>query len=554
MISTFEAIVRSRGWYRRIIALLAGAFGALALAPVSFAPALVVTFCVAVWLLDGATTRRDTTHGAVLNGASLRDAFGAGWWVGFGYFLAGFWWLGSAFFFDPEFLWALPLGIVGLPLVLAIFTGCGFVMARLLWSPGAARILALAIGLGAADWARGHLLTGFPWNSFGMGLGGNLVTAQLASLIGSDGLNVVTVALFATPATLIDGRRWRRPIAAAAAGLALIIGFGEWRLSGGSAGFEPGATVRIMQPGLQPDASFTYDNKAAIVAHYIALSTQVNPATGRTLEDVRLLVWPESAFPFLLAREVDERAAIGAMLPPGTRLVTGAARETRRLGDDGRRVRSLYYNDIMVIGRGGTILDSYDKIHLVPFGEYLPFDSVLRRLGLHNFIAIPGGFEPGHTRAPLVLQGLPPAAPSICYEAIFTGAVGTTTGGVAPRFLLNVTNDGWFGRTPGPAQHFAQARLRTIEEGMPMIRGAATGISAIIDPYGRIVDRLKLGDEGILDGLIPTPISQPLAARLSKLAFPLCLMVTVLIWLLLCFRHDVLRRDLFSFATKNKVV
>ena len=549
MIWTVESVVRSRGWHRRAIALLAGAFGALALAPLDIAPALVVTLCVAIFLLDGTLSREGFSN---VDTKALRAAFGVGWWLGFGYFLAGFWWLGSAFFFDPDFLWALPFGVVGLPLLLAIFTGGGFVLARLLWSPGAARVFALALGLGAADWARGHILTGFPWNSFGMGLGGHLLTAQLASLIGLDGLNLVTVALFAAPATLFDGSRGR-PTLVAAGALGLIIAFGAWRLSGGPVGVEPGATVRIMQPGPQPNEAFSYENRAAIVAHYIALSTQANPVTGRTLADMRLLVWPESAFPFILARDPDQLAAIGAMLPPRTTLVTGAAREAGHVGEDGRS-SSVYFNDILVVGSGGTILDKYDKIHLVPFGEYLPFDWLLRRLGLHNFVAIPGGFEPGVSRDALVLPGLPAAAPSICYEAIFPGEVDTLLGPVAPRFLLNVTNDGWFGLTPGPAQHFAQARLRTIEEGLPLIRGAATGISAIVDPYGRIVEELKLGREGILDGIVPKPILPPLVARAKKIALTAVFIVTAMFWRWLSTRQKRSAAMLISFAAKKKKV
>jgi apolipoprotein N-acyltransferase len=210
-------------------------------------------------------------------------------------------------------------------------------------------------------------------------------------------------------------------------------------------------------------------------------------------------------------------AKIGAALPPTTTLVTGAAREEDVPAGRGHEAYSDYYNAIQVIASGGTIVDSYDKIHLVPFGEYLPFGQLLGRLGLRNFVDVPGGFEPGAIRHALVIPGMPPASPLLCYEAIFSGAVGTTsTGGrqeQTPRFLLNLTNDGWFGLTSGPYQHFAQARLRTIEEGLPMVRGAATGISALIDPYGRILEALPLGPEGIIDGLLPAPIRPPVFAR-----------------------------------------
>lgn len=518
-----DAIILSGGWTRRLIALGTGAFGALALAPIGFGPALIVPLVTAVWLLDGSCDRAPTGGlRFVWPGiGALRLAFGAGWWLGFGYFVAGFWWLSAAFLIDPEFAWALPLGVIGVPALLALFTAVGFVLARLLWAPGSARILALALGLGIAEWARGHLFTGFPWNPLGMGLGGTLVTAQLAALVGLDGLTVVTVALFAAPATLCDGHDrkplWTPTLVAVAAGV-LICAYGAVRLAETRTADVPNVVVRIMQPGLRPDEKFSPENKDAIVAHYIELSKREDAAKSTRLADVTMLVWPESAFPFILTRDPRALATIGAFLPPETVLVTGAAREEDIPPEQGHPAHSDYYNAIEVIASGGTIIDTYDKIHLVPFGEYLPFGHVLNRLGLRNFVAIPGGFEPGNLRRALVIPGMPPASPLICYEAIFPGAVQPSRGARSsrPRFLLNVTNDGWFGLTSGPYQHFAQARLRTIEEGLPMIRAAATGISAIVDPYGRILESLPLGPDGIIDGGLPSAIQRPLFARLGQ--------------------------------------
>ncbi len=349
-----------------------------------------------------------------------------------------------------------------------------------------------------------------------MGLGGTLVTAQVAALVGLDGLTLLTIALFAAPATLADrrdGRRDWRPTLAALAALGAILAYGGLRLSQPVAPAGK-AIVRIVQPGLRPDSEFSPENRDRIVDHYIALSQINDSAKHITLDDVAMLVWPESAFPFILQRDPYELAKIGGMLPTGTHLVTGAAREVDVPAGDGRRAHSDYYNAVLVIARGGAIVDSYDKVHLVPFGEYLPFDALLRALGLRNFVAIPGGFEFGATRHALLVPGLPPASPLICYEAIFPGAVGIA-GSPRPEYFLNITNDGWFGRTSGPYQHFAQARLRTIEEGLPMIRGAATGISAVIDPYGRVVAALPLGPEGIIDAALPAPLAPTPFAQFS---------------------------------------
>jgi apolipoprotein N-acyltransferase len=262
-----------------------------------------------------------------------------------------------------------------------------------------------------------------------------------------------------------------------------------------------------MQPNLTQDAKFNPDNKAEIVARYLALSDRATGPNRTGLGDITTLIWPESSFPFILSRDPQALAQIGDALPTGTILVTGAAR-----AEVGPQGRPRYFNAVQVLAHGGVILDSADKVHLVPFGEYLPFDGVLTRLGLHHFVNIPGGFEAGVVHRLIDVPGLPPVAPLICYEAIFPGAV-VPREGPRPGLLLNLTDDGWFGRTAGPYQHLAQARLRTIEEGLPLVRAATTGISAIIDPYGRILESLSLGAEGVLDGNLPKALAPPLAAR-----------------------------------------
>lgn len=522
MLAMADAVILSTGWMRRLIAFGAGAFGALALAPLNAGPALIVPMCVAVWLLDGAAEKGPS--GILQCWRSLGLAFGAGWWLGFGYFVAGLWWLGAAFLIDPEFTWALPLGIIGVPALLAVFPAFGFVVARVIWIPGAGRVLALALGLGLSEWARGHLLTGFPWNPFGMGLGAYLFTAQPAAIVGLDGLNLITIALFAAPATLIDrpdrGLFWRPTFVALGILIVLSI-YGSARLFQTVATSRQATIVRILQPGLRPDEKFKVENKEQIVSRYIDMSKREDEKKKIRLEDVTMLVWPESAFPFILTRDPQMLGRIGAFLPPHTTLVTGAARQEDVPNPRSTGESSVYYNSIEVVARGGKIVDLYDKIHLVPFGEFLPFASLLSQFGLRHFVDVPGGFEPGTIRHLLDIPGMPPASPLVCYEAIFPGEVQATLGSRQARahFLLNVTNDGWFGHTAGPSQHLAQARLRTVEEGLPMVRGAATGISAIIDPYGRLLGTLPLGAEGILDGALPPPIAPTIFASFGERSF-----------------------------------
>src|SRR6202040_791777 len=230
MLAIAASIILAAGWRRRLIALAAGATGALAMAPFNFSPALAVPMTVAVWLIDGCAETLQMPPGRRFRlglPVAAGRAFGVGWWWGFGYFLAGLWWLGAAFLVEGDkFAWALPLGVAGLPAALAIFPGLGFMLARLMWASGPRRIFALGAGLSLAEWLRGHSLTGFPWNTFGMALGGNLVTAQLASIVGLYGLTVTAILIFSAPAVLgeksaMHGARRRLQPPIAAAGLAL---------------------------------------------------------------------------------------------------------------------------------------------------------------------------------------------------------------------------------------------------------------------------------------------------------------------------------------------
>ena len=499
-------VILAWGWPRRAIAFLAGATGALALPPLGFVPALIAPMTIAVWLVDGSVDHgaRETTRWA-----SLSAAFGAGWWWGFGYFVAGLWWLGAAFLVEPDkFAWALPLGVLGLPAALALFPALGFALARLLWRPDAWRVLALALGLGASEWLRCVVLTGFPWNEYGMALGANLALAQIASVVGLHGLTLAAVAIFAAPATLWteDGARGRwSPTAAAAVALALIFAFGAWRLAAPQSAAVEGAKLRVMQPNVDQGADFVPDNGMAIVREYLALSDRATSPQTSGVADVTHLIWPESAFPFILARSAPALAAIADFLRDGAVLVTGAA----RMEEDGASGAPRFYNAIQLVDRHGLLPERYDKRHLVPFGEYLPLSALFHRLGITQFVHVPGGFEAGDAANVIHIPGLPPAVALICYEAIFPNELGETfdAPGERPRWLLNVTDDAWFGATSGPYQHFAEARLRAIELGLPLARAANTGISAVVDGFGRILVSAPLGMEAVLDSALPEPLA-----------------------------------------------
>ena len=429
----------------------------------------------------------------------------AGWCFGFGFFLAGLYWVGYAFLVDAKtFGWLLPVAVAGLPAYLAIYTALGLAAARLIWVRGVERVLALAATLTIAEWLRGHLLSGFPWNTFGYALTEPLVLAQSVSLVGIWGLTFLAVAIFASPAVLADDavdspRPYRAPLLGAAI-LAGFVGYGVARLATHQTTFVPGVKLRIMQPNLQQDVKFNYSAKAEVMARYLRLSDRATGPQSNGVRDVTHLIWPESAFPFFLTREPNALAQIAALLKPGTELITGAVRAAPNASAANPRA----YNSVYVIDPDGSIRAIYDKVHLVPFGEYLPFQRLLEKLGLRQLTKVVGGFLSGDRRRAIDVPGAPKMLALICYEAIFPGAA--VPRGERPGWLVNVTNDGWFGISSGPYQHFQQARVLAIAEGLPVVRAANTGISAVIDPVGRIVNSLPLGIEGVLDSQLPNAI------------------------------------------------
>jgi len=522
------SVILAWDWRRRAIAFAAGAAGALALPPFDFLPALLAPMMTAVWLIDGSANVGAAGRPAV---RSVQSAFWVGWWWGFGYFVAGLWWLGAAFLVEADkFAWALPFGVLALPAGLAFFPALGFAFARLLWSPGPARILALAVGLCASEWLRATVLTGFPWNEIGMALGQNLVLAQIASIVGLHGLTLLAVAIFASPATLADegGGRWlSRPIVLASLALAGLAAFGVFRLSAPDAPLIAGVKLRLMQTDVPQDDSFAARNKDAIMRRYLDLSDRATSPSASGVADVTHLIWPESPFPFLLGRDPKALAQIADLLHGGATLITGAARLAEPMPGDRR---GHYFNSIQVIDRHGALLDRYDKIHLAPFGEYLPWADLLERLGVTQFVQFPGGFDAGSGPAVLHAPGLPDALPLICYEAIFPQDVGAQfrPGDSRAAWMLNVTDDAWFGLTPGPYQHFAQARLRAIEQGLPLVRDANGGISAVVDGLGRIIAQLPLGAESVLDSPLPAPRPPTIYARFGAVA-PLSMLAILLV-------------------------
>ncbi len=491
MIKTFLARLSAlRGWRAAAASCGLGVLSAAALPPVHAIPVLLL--CV-----PGLLALIGSSCGA-------RQAGWRGFCFGFGHHLVGLYWITEAILFEAaRFWWLVPLAVPALAAVLALFIALPCAVAW--WArPGWRRVAVLAGAWVLADLARQFVATGFPWNPWGSvwavpGPVGD-VALQPAAFVGVHGLTLLTLLLAATPAL------GRRAMAAGAGLLLLWAGAGVARLQLASASAPPGLDVVLVQgnvpQGHKWDRAFvieTFERHLALTRDGMAHSK--GPA---------VVVWSETASPFLLAQDANARAAIlAAAKAPG---LIGSVRF-----DAAERPR----NSLMALLDDGPPAAVYDKWHLVPFGEYQP-----RWFPLPIQVVPGGGFAGGPGPATLHVPGLPPVGPLICYEAIFPSQVANEAD--RPDWLVNVTNDAWFGNSTGPRQHLAAARLRAVEEGLPLMRAANTGISVGFDPFGRELGRLDMGQAGALVLALPGHLPATPIARVG-LAVPLLLSAAVLL-------------------------
>ncbi len=489
------------GWRRALLALCIGAASALAMAPVHLVPVLLFTVPVLIWLLDGVHAQARSPWHALRSGGVVGLCFG------FGYFLAGLHWIGAAFFVEAEtFAWMMPVIMTALPLGLALFWALACGLAMLVWSSGIARFAGFAALITAAEWARGTVLTGFPWNTPGYAAAPSLEISQLASVTGVFGLTFFVMFIAALPAAFADdggGRKRALPAPWLALGLMLGLLVMAWTAGQQMLGEPRGANetaphVRIVQPNIDQRDKWNPALRSDIFANYLDLSDTATSPEYSGISDIDVVVWPESALPFFVEETPNALAAIAALVPDRVTLLTGGL---RRSASSGGEVE--VFNSVLAINGDGDVTHRYDKFHLVPYGEYLPFEKVLSRFGFRRLVTVPASFTAGAGPVTLSVTGLPAFSPLICYEIAFPGAV--TEPGNRPDWILNVTNDAWFGGSIGPFQHFQQARFRAIEEGLPVIRAANTGISAVIDSKGRILRSLDFGTRGVIDARLPEP-------------------------------------------------
>ena len=505
------------GWRRVAVLFLLGAVGAAAMPPLSLTPALLVAFTGFVWILDGSSR-------------PIRAAID-GWWFGFGFLVPGLYWIAYALMTDvAQFWWLLPLAVLGLPALLALFPALAGAAAYFLWLPGAARVVSLAVAWTLAEWLRGHVFTGFPWNLVGYTWTWSDEALQTASLIGVYGLSFFTVLLAATFAAFSDapaarpshamarGRDLRdgpshslRPPAGpgrwwlAGFGTVCVAGgilFGVMRLAGADGRAVDGVELRVVQANIAQAFKWQPEEMRANLERHLVLTRSPG------IERMRVVIWSETAMPYALDDSPELRAALGGLLSPGALLVTGVPRVEM---DASGRFLSGIWNSVAVLDSAGTLVGGYDKAHLVPFGEYVPLRPILAALGLGKVVPGVLDYSPGPGLLTLELPGLPSISPLVCYEVIFPGAVALDE--PRPGWLLNLTNDAWYGHSAGPYQHFAMARVRAVEEGLPLVRAANTGISGVIDAYGRVRARLGLQETGALDAFLPVALPPTFYAR-----------------------------------------
>lgn len=488
-------------WPRRGLALVLGCVSALAFQPMSLVPALAVGFVGLLWLVHGCS-------------APMR-AFALGWIFGLGHFLVGLNWIGRAFLVHPEQHGILMIpAVIGMAGVLAFYCAVAAWLYRCLMPSrhiSVISVMVFAVLWVALEWVRGWAFTGFPWNP-----AGNIWTVsdamiQAAAVGGVYFLSLLTVIAFALPALLGEGddmsarrpyRRWAGVLAVSAAILGGLYGGGSFRLSGSETAYVPDVLLRLVQPNIPQHRKWDSELRRDHIMKQLAASTAA-PANGMAPTHV---IWAETAVPYVLSREPELMSLLAGAAPADGALVTGAVRSVPP-GQGGGPVS--FRNSIFALGGDGMILSVYDKAHLVPFGEYVPFRDILP---LDRLTAGMGDFTAGPGRQTMVLKELPPFSPLICYEIIFPGEV-ALDGPARPGWILNLTNDAWYGLSAGPYQHFAMARMRAVEEGLPVVRVANTGISGTIDSYGRTVGTLALGNEGYLDGPLPAPLPPTIFAR-----------------------------------------
>lgn len=484
------AFLQGRGkWQKRLLLCFAGAMAAWTMPPWFMLPLWVPS--LAIWLFYA--------HHA----SGWKQAAAAGWWWGFGFFLFGLYWISYALTVEiARFGWLIPFALTLIPAILALYGAaisgvwkrCGF---RL----NLVGMLAFACLYTLLEYLRGMLFTGFPWNLAGHSLAVSDALLQFASVGGVFALSLMVICAGIVPAVLLNPTITKAGrICAYLIPILLVAGlyaFGQWRLQHADNRMVEGVTLRIVQASIPQRLKWQPEERVQGLLKHVQLSKETS------LEGVTAVLWSETSIPYFFDNHFYLRDALRQAVPPNGFLLSGGIHKIEKdMLSDG--VPFIPYNSLFAINDAALIDSRYDKRHLVPFGEYVPF-----RTWLPFTTIVYGGidFEEGQGNAMMHIEGLPPFRPLICYEAIFTQGVLQHTP-ERPDWFLNITNDGWFGDSAGPHQHITAARMRTIEYGIPMARVANSGISAMIDAYGRFIVYSDIGEISAMDTTLPVKIAE----------------------------------------------
>ncbi len=488
------AAILENHWRRKGLALILGLAAVASLPPFHVFPVLWLS--LAGFLLLNWTA------------SSWRRAALEGWLFGLGWFGGGFYWIGHAFFVDAErFAALMPVALIGMAGGMGLYTALGAVMfyfiKRRYEHLHPLLVPAFAACWIVCEWLRGWVLTGFPWNPLASVWGNLPEMMQSVAWIGSLGLGFLTAVIFAAPALLFgrSGAELRRPglvVLMFSVLLPALWAGGAWRVGASTLLTHDGIVLRLVQPAIPQKLKWQPDLRRQHVIRQMAMSKRTPGPLGPPTH----VIWAETNVPYVLESESTIPSSLAAVVPEGGALIFGAPR---------RDAEDRAYNSLFVIDQHGKIADIFDKYHLVPFGEYVPLRDLIP---IKKLTEGRGDFTPGPGPRTQHFQGLPSFAAIICYEVIFSGNV--VDANDRPSWILNATNDAWFGPSTGPRQHLVQARLRAIEEGLPVVRVANTGISAVIDPYGRVRNRIGLDEQGVIDAPLPVPLASTFFANYGQ--------------------------------------
>lgn len=477
-------------WHIRGIAFTFGAVGALAFAPLFIFPAILLAISGVWFFLNRLLEQK----------ASFWEIFWLGWWFGLGHFTVGLYWITHALTVDlAAFWWLVPFALLGIPAILGVFTGVSFMLLRFWPYEGMSRAFAFASLWVGVEWLRGHLFTGFPWNLLGYAWAFSPEMVQTASLWGVYGLSLLTL-LIGLSLNYVSGKGFFERAIVLVVFLVAALGWtwGKIRLENPDVVVSPPLAIRLVQPSIPQVFKWDPAQKETNFKELLDLTSRPSHLP------LKAIIWPETAVPFFLEQEDFRRKLISKVIPKGGLLFTGALHRTPPSA-----IPIKIWNSLLVLNDHGTIITHYDKFHLVPFGEYIPLRSLTDSLfGKDSVKKITAGimdFTPGPGPETIHLpDGFPSFSGLVCYEVIFPRAV-INPSQERPVWMINVTNDSWYGHTSGPYQHLEMTRFRAVEEGIPLVRAANSGISAVFDAYGRNKGSLGLGKKGVLDVFLPTP-------------------------------------------------